>query len=288
MKATVPGGRQRTTSPRHAQVGPHFHVENDPGPEQTGTRLTVILPVYNESGLILRSVENVLDYASKHPEYRFVFVDDGSTDETVKLLRSRLEEGNDQAVSFLALPRNRGKGHAIKTTLGLTQSPYVCFTDGDLAYSLDYLPVLENALETHDLAIGSRSLPGGSRNQAGVIRSRKLLGWAFNAMVRLSLGLPFRDTQAGLKGFRADVAEHLFEVQRIHGFGFDAEILFLAKKYGYRVAEFPVEVRSDHSYKNAKIALFKTAFRMLTEVIDIRTNQVLGRYRLKAPLNEVR
>lgn len=279
MKAIVSGNSQRATKPQHAHAGPHFNVGADPGAHEVGTRLTVILPVYNESRLILRSLGIVLDYAARHPEYRFVFVDDGSTDRTAELLRSRLDEVSDRAVSLLELPRNMGKGHAIKAVLALTKSEYVCFTDGDLAYSLDYLPILEKALQTHDLAIGSRFLTRGKRNQASVIPSRQVLGWVFNGMVRLSLGLPFRDTQAGLKGFRSDVAAHLFRVQRIAGFGFDAEILFLAKKFGYRIAEVPAEVCADHVYKTAKIRLFKNAIQMLSEVIEIRTNHLAGRYR---------
>lgn len=240
------------------------------------TRLSVILPFYNEGDLVPRLIGIILDFARAHPECRFVLVDDGSTDKTALLLQSQIEEACDRDVILLVFPRNRGKGYAVRSAIVLCAGDFVCFADGDLAYSLDHLFSLEEAMKTHDIAIGSRAL---CRPLEGIRPIRRLLGWTFNALVRTMLGLPHRDTQAGLKGFRASVAAHLFSLQRIDGLGFDAELLFLARKHGYSVAEIPARVGSEHVYKTAKAKLVKNSLRMMLDVFKIRIYNLIGCYR---------
>jgi glycosyltransferase involved in cell wall biosynthesis len=243
-------------------------------------RLSVILPVFNESRRITHSLDSVVDYAESHPGYRFLFVDDGSTDGTTETLHSRLAGRDDLGVAYLRLSRNRGKGMAIRAAVRLCTGKFICFTDGDLAYSLDHLPKLEVALASSPIVIGSRHLaaPDGKGKPTG----RHLLSRTYNTFARLALGLPYRDTQAGLKGFRRDVAKHLFSCQRLSGFGFDEELLFLAAKFGYRVDEIPAEVEPTHTYKAIDARLLRTGLGMLFGVTGIVGNDRIGRYRARA------
>ena len=251
-----------------------------PGAGVVPVRISVILPVFNESRRIGHSVDAVVDYARSHPGYRFHFVDDGSTDGTAETLHSRLAGRQHLGVDYLRLSRNRGKGMAIRAAVGLCTGRFICFTDGDLAYSLDHLPKLEVALASSPIVIGSRHLaaPDGKGKPTG----RHLLSRTYNTFARLALGLPYRDTQTGLKGFRRDVAHHLFSCQRLSGFGFDEELLFLAAKFGYRVGEIPAEVEATHTYKTVSARLLRTGIGMLLGVTRIVANDRIGRYRARA------
>ncbi len=248
-------------------------------------RVQVVVPVYNEARIIARTLEEVLAFAREHPAYRFIFVDDGSTDGTTELVRDRLD-GVGAPASLVALDSNRGKGRAVRTgveralrTLDLAghgTHGRVCFIDGDLAYGLDHLDPLAAALESFDVVIGSRSLAPVER--ARISAPRRLMGGAFNAMARALIALPHRDTQAGLKGFRARAAREVFRRQRHDGFAFDAELIFLARRLGFSVGEVPARISPEHSYKASKVNLVRDPFRMLRALLDIRAAAARGRY----------
>lgn len=244
---------------------------------EPGIKITVILPVFNEARSIGHAIDSVLDFAERHRSHQFVFVDDGSLDGTPQSLADRLGGGVIPNVSWIGHPTNRGKADAIRSALAHCDSEAVCFLDGDLAYSLDHLPFLEAALDTADIAIGCRMLakPWGWRGAP----CRWVLSRAFNLLVRLVLGLPYRDTQAGLKAFRSPVLRRLLRHQRIRGPGFDAEILFLARKFHYTVAETPARVAAAHNYKTISFPLLLTAFRMMLEILLVRYYDCLHRYK---------
>ena len=103
------------------------------------------------------------------------------------------------------------------------------------------------------------------------------MGWTFNRLARLALGLPHPDTQAGLKGFRRDVARTLFARQRVAGFGFDVEVLYLARRLGYRVGEIPARV-SAGSYAASQVDLVRDPLRMFRDLVSIRWRGAIGRY----------
>ena len=150
-----------------------------------------------------------------------------------------------------------------------------CFTDADLAYSLDYLKLIEEKLKTSDVIIASRSLL--TRLSRESVTTRLFLSTLFNHLTRLILGLPFRDTQAGLKGFRRDAVKLILPKSKISRFSFDAELLFLARKYGLRVDEFHVSEHKEHSYKKGK-KLFIMSLSMFRELILIMWRNLIGRY----------
>ena len=232
-------------------------------------QVAVILPVHNEAWLIGSVLGQVTDFARSMPEWSFVFVDDGSSDDTPELIRSHLQrEGASTQIELVALNPNRGKARAIREVMLDRDEPLLLFTDGDLAYSLDHLPRLCDELEHHDVAIGSRALADGP--QTNITVTRRLVGKLFNLMVRLVTGLPYHDTQAGLKGFRREAARSLFSEQVVTDFAFDAELLYLAKKQELAVAEIPALVSTRHSYKKSRVNMLKDPLRMLNSLIRMR------------------
>lgn len=268
-----------------ARVGPPHDRRPEPAAPPTparaashaaSARVGVVLPVFNESKLIHKTFDAVQDFASTHPEYHFVFADDGSTDSTADLIRQRIARGGADRVSLLAFPSNRGKGRTVADAMLQSDGDLLCFTDGDLAYSLDHLPGLVEALDRHDVVIGSRSLVAGPEQNTKL--ARRFLGWGFNKLARLIVGLPYRDTQAGLKGFRRQAARAIFSRQRLGDFSFDVEAVFLAHRMGYRVGEIAAHVSGSHSYKASKVNLLRDPLKMLLNLLRIRLLALRGRY----------
>jgi len=223
-------------------------------------KISVILPVYNESECITATFESVLEYSQNHPSYHFIFVNDGSNDETQEILTSQ----------------NQGKGYAIKKGVEASSGDYICFLDSDLAYSLSHLEFLIDKLEVFDVVMGCRNQIFDNFKRVKLIRL--LAGKIFNVMTQSILSLNFSDMQAGLKGFRRDAAENLFEKQTIKRFCFDVELIYLAHKRGYRIGEIPAIVSNTHISKVSKVNLLIDSIRMLQSLIQIRINERLGLY----------
>ncbi|EKQ68300.1 glycosyl transferase [Leptolyngbyaceae cyanobacterium JSC-12] len=240
------------------------------------TYASIILPVYNEQACIHQTFDSVLEYARTHPSYDFIFVSDGSTDRTVSLLESRIAVSGCDRIYVLAYPQQGGKGYAVRRGVELAEGDFVCFIDGDLAYSLDHLDLLLAKLERYEVAIGCRSLvPDGNQ---GLKPIRKIAGKIYNMLSRRLLNLPYVDMQAGLKGFQRTAAIRLFSLQELTGFSFDVELIYLAKKFGYSIAEVPARVSSGHSRKLSKVNLLGDSLRMLRDLLRIRFNDFIGRY----------
>ena len=248
---------------------------SEPRAMQQIRSVAVIMPIFNERRSVGATVRAVGIFAQQNPRYRFLFVDDGSGDGTDEALREAIRLQNVGNITSFHCDRNRGKWAAIRTGAGQVEADALCILDADLAYSLDHLPLIEEALGSSDVAIGSRRLTP-SRLRPSL--RRHIMGEAFNRLVRLILGLPYRDTQAGIKGFRLQAARRLFGKSGIEGFGCDAEILFLAKKYGMRVTEIPAHVSDDHFYKKGKLKLIRDSAIMFSELLLIRLKDLSGRY----------
>ena len=242
-------------------------------------KLSLILPVYNEETEVHRTLDAVFALARQRPDMEFIFVDDGSKDHTAEHIDDRLRKENGHNLRLLALQQNAGKGHAVREGFTAATGDLLCFTDGDLPYSLDQVLTLERELSNEgiDIVIGSRNVPAAFNVEVPL--RRRLLGTTFNAIVRCAMGLPYLDTQAGLKGFRRAAAHAIFPRLRTLGFSFDVEVLYLAKKSGHRVLEIPVRVSGEHNYKTSKLKLLKDSLRMFLEICRIRLNDFFGAYR---------
>ena len=230
--------------------------------------VVVLLPVHNEEWLIGSVLGQVLDFARTHQNWRFIFVDDGSSDGTPATIEARLQETDHPRIELLALTPNRGKAFALREAVLGTTEDLVLFTDGDLAYSLEHLDDLVSGLEEADVVIGSRAL--SDARQTNITLLRRLSGTAFNLAVKLITTLPFEDTQAGLKGFRRDAARVLFRAQQVRDFAFDAELLYLAKVLQLRVTEIPANVSARHSYKKSRVNMLRDPLKMFVSLIRMR------------------
>ena len=203
--------------------------------------ISLVIPAYNEASRLPAFLQRVDAYLKKrgHP-YEIIVVDDGSLDhtsETVAALAGRLHH-----IRLIRLRSNAGKGAAVRLGMQDATGRLQLFADADGATPIDELSRLEQAVaEGADIAIGSRTLASRDpRYTVHARRHRSLLGSLFNAVVR-RMGLPnIQDTQCGFKLFRRSVAEDLFSMAGIDGYGFDLELLYLATRRGYRIAEVPV------------------------------------------------
>jgi len=220
--------------------------------------LTIVLPAYNEAERIGPALDELFGYLRRGGPARaggrssdelgawdVLVVDDGSVDETVRVVEARPEaqSGADGAAPVLRVLRlpHGGKGSAVRGGMLAATGDLVIFTDADLATPADQIPLLTEALATHQVALGSRIQPDGSDRRASQPGYRRAVGRLFRglAAVWVSTG-PVPDTQCGFKGFRRAVAQDLFSRQQIISIVFDVELIHLARKRGYSIATVPV------------------------------------------------
>lgn len=237
--------------------------------------LSVIIPAFNEESRLPHYLERVIRYLDDRGEgYEVIVVDDGSRDATSRVVASLA--GNNPRLSLIRLSENSGKGHAVKTGMLAARGRLRLFADADGATPIEELERLRGAIEGGaDVAIASRALKDKDRTVHDRLH-RKFMGTVFNLIVRALAVKGVHDTQCGFKLFTQEAAAALFPLQRIADFGFDVELLFVARKRGFRIAEVPVNW-SDVA--GTKVSLFKDSLRMLTDVIRVRLNDARGAYR---------
>ena len=245
------------------------------GAEPSLIKLSVIIPAYNEAKRLPKYLTAVVQYITEKfgSAAEILVVDDGSIDETAALtLKIGKESG---LVRVIRLERNRGKGYAVKTGMLAAKGGLRLFTDADGATPIGELCKLLPAIEAGaDIAVASRALQDDSRRVDSRL-SRRIMGNCFNLLVR-SLAVPgIFDTQCGFKLFRGDVADRLFNLQQITGFGFDPEVLFLAHKMSCRVVEIPVNWQD---VAGSKVDVIKDSARMFSDLFTIRMNWHTGAY----------
>lgn len=239
-------------------------------------KVSVILPVYNESKYISKIFDEILNFSKKNENFDFIFVDDGSRDNTKIILQERIANSKNKKIKLLSYSPNKGKGYAVKKGVEVAEGEHICFTDGDLAYSLEYLKKFSEKLNENDIVIGWRA--PFSENLKNTKAIRKLAGKTFNFISRTILQLTYTDMQAGIKGFRKQVAKYLFSKNKINGWSFDTEILFLSIKKGYPIFEFPVKISDSNLKVNSQVKLFRDSIKMFLSLLKIRFNYLLGKY----------
>lgn len=234
-------------------------------------RLSLILPAYREAPRIAATIERVRTELGPlvDGDVEIVVVDDGSVDGTADIAR---RAGADQVVSSTV---NRGKGAAVRAGVAVATGRTIAFTDADLAYSPEQVKTLLHQVESGwDLVMGSRF-----HHEATTITEtsalRRLGGRAINACTRLVLDGDHRDTQCGLKAFRADVAGVLFDHVRVDGFAFDVELYLLAERLGLSLTEVPVQVENS---EQSTVKVVRDAVGMLTDLTRIRLDTARGHY----------
>jgi glycosyltransferase involved in cell wall biosynthesis len=236
---------------------------------------TFVLPAYNESERLSESIPKVLEYVRERGlAAEIIVVNDGSTDTTADIVR-RFAASNPMIV-LLENPGNRGKGYSVRNGMLHARGRVALFTDADLSSPIPEADKLFAALNTGaDVAIGSRWLQRELQTERQPLM-RQLYGRLFNLGLRVVLGIHYKDTQCGFKAFNRRAIETVFTRQQIERWGFDPELLFLADKFKLKTAEVPVEWAHDH---RSKIHPVRDGLRMGMEVLKIRWNAILGRYR---------
>ena len=229
-------------------------------PVRTAPALTVILPCYNEAERLPGTLQALLAHLSAVPgEVEVLVVDDGSTDATVSVAEAAAAV--DRRIRVLSYCPNRGKGFAVRTGMLAAQGELVVFTDADGSYSPSDLDRIVAALAQAPVAIGTRA-----GDASGPV-ARRAASRVFNLAIRGVLGLPFGDTQSGLKGFRRAAAQQIFSQARVDGFAFDVEVLWLAGQLRLEVAEVGVQALER---QGSKVQMVADALAMLGEVWTVR------------------
>ncbi|HXP86258.1 MAG TPA: dolichyl-phosphate beta-glucosyltransferase [Bryobacteraceae bacterium] len=201
--------------------------------------LSIVVPAYNEAARLPATLLILAGFCERHGSAEVLVVDDGSRDRTAALVE---EVARDHpAFRLLRNPGNRGKGYSVRHGMLEATGEWTLFTDADLSSPIDEIAKLFAAVQRENAAaaIGSRGLDS---SLIGVHQAllREWSGRLFNVVMRLATGLPYRDTQCGFKLYRRDAARAIFSRQKLNGFGFDVEDLFIARKLGLPVVEVPV------------------------------------------------
>ncbi len=237
---------------------------------------SIVIPAYNEGTRLGATLEKVLAYVRErgwNAEVEVIVVNDGSRDNTADLVRGFA--ARDPVLRLVENPGNRGKGYAVRNGMLNARGEIIVFSDADLSSPIEEMPKLLAALEAGaDIAIGSRWLRAELQTQRQSLL-RQLAGRIFNALNRIILGLRFKDTQCGFKAFTRRAAQTILPLQRIERWGFDPEILFLARKFGFRVEE--VAVLWGHS-GDTRIHPLLDGARMFQEMVRIRWYDWTGKY----------
>ncbi len=229
-------------------------------------RLSVVVPAYREEARLGGSLERIREYLTQRgEEAEIIVVDDGSDDRTSEVAMERLA-GYPHAKVLRNEP-NAGKGYSVRRGLLASRGEYALFSDADLSTPIEEWSKLLAAHQAGaDVAIGSRALKE-SRIEVHQPLAREMMGRCFNVFVRAFVLGGIHDTQCGFKSFRREVVRPIFARQKIERWGFDVEILYIARRLGLTIAEVPVVWRNDEA---TKVSAGADGLRMLREALDAR------------------
>ena len=235
---------------------------------------SIIIPAYNESSRITKSLDKILAYISENQwEAEVLVVNDGSRDNTADIIREYAQRS--PIVRLIENPGNRGKGYSVRNGMLEARGDILLFSDADLSSPIyESARLLREIEKGADVAFGSRWLEADTQTERQPIL-RQIAGRVYNLLLRVILGLNYKDTQCGIKAFTRQAAEKVFTRQKIERWGFDPELLFIAKKFGMKMVEVPVEWAHDD---RSKINPVVDGFKMGLEMLKIRWNGITGRY----------
>jgi len=237
--------------------------------------ISIVIPAYNEERRLPGSLERICAYLKKRGwDGEVIVVDDGSTDQTARIVTEWQKQ--IPTLRLVQNGQNRGKGFSVRRGILEARARIAIFTDADLSSPIEEADKLLGVMGggKYEVAIGSRAV---DRRLITVHQSRlrEVAGIIFNKIVQLVTGLKIVDTQCGFKAFAMEKMKPVFEQQRTERFGFDPEILFLAKQNGLRIAEVPVRWAHD---ADTRVRMVRDSLQMFWELLKIRWNWAAGRY----------
>lgn len=236
-------------------------------------KVSIVIPAYNEERRLPQALERIRAYLAARPfDTEIIVVDDGSTDATLRVA----EEFRTGMPSLRVLSNgtNRGKGYSVRRGMLEARGDIALFTDADLSTPIEEADKLLGMLQFVEVTFGSRALDR-SLIACHQSRFREVAGIIYNKLVKVFLGLPYVDTQCGFKAFALGRARIIFEQQRIERFGFDPELLFLARRHGLLALEIPV--RWSHN-PDTRVRVGTDSVQMFGELLRIWWNGARGRY----------
>jgi dolichyl-phosphate beta-glucosyltransferase len=235
---------------------------------------SIIIPAYNEGARLGSTLDRVLAYVSAQRwDAEVIVVNDGSRDQTADMVRQYAMKY--PCLRLLENPGNRGKGYSVRNGMLNAHGELLLFSDADLSSPIEEAPKLFDTLRGGaDIAIGSRWLrPELQTERQSLVR--QFYGRLFNLVLRILLGLKFKDTQCGFKAFTREAAQKIFPLQTIERWGFDPELLFLSRKAGLKVIEVPVKWAH---VEGTRISALRDGLHMFGEAVKIRWNWLTGKY----------
>ena len=248
-------------------------------PSEERPSLSVVIPALNEEKRLPPTLDRVASYFAGGPfrHVEVLLVDDGSTDATAATARESARRLNRADLDFRVIenPGNRGKGFSVRHGMQEAQGDWALFSDADLSAPIEEVEKLLEAAQASgaDVAIGSRAI---DRSLIGTHQplARESMGRFFNLFVRVVVRLSFADTQCGFKLFSRRAAQTVFRRQLLDRFGFDVEVLYIARKAGFKTVEVPVRW---NDVEGTKVSLWAGAEAFL-EVLRVRWNALTGKY----------
>jgi dolichyl-phosphate beta-glucosyltransferase len=237
--------------------------------------LSIILPSYKGSGLLAKNLPPFIEYLNrKNISHEIIIVDDGSEDNG-----ATKKVAEEFGCIYLENVKNMGKGAAVRKGMFHAKGAFRIFTDADVPFEFDAFEQFLYYLDFKEFAIviGDRTLPGSSYFSE-ISKTRKNSSSFFKFLVGRFVTTGMFDTQCGIKGFRAEVAEDIFSVQKINGFAFDVELLYIALKRNYDIKRLPVKLRTNEA---STISLAREGFNMVSDILKIKVNHVMGKYDVK-------
>ena len=237
-------------------------------------KLSVVIPAYNEQERILQTLLSVGQFLSRQVyDYEILVVDDGSKDKTAEVVKQA--EAEVKNMRLVPNKQNHGKGWAVKQGMLEAVGDIRVFMDADNSTKIDeiakFLPFFDKGF---DIVVGSRRIKGAHvpKDQGAL---REFLGWAFRTIVHIIVPVGVTDTQCGFKAMTADAAKKIFPHQTIFRWAFDVEILSLAQRAKFKIAEVPITWVND-SASHVKLS---GMINMLLEVLTVRLNLITGKYK---------
>jgi dolichyl-phosphate beta-glucosyltransferase len=234
--------------------------------------LSVVIPAYNEEKIIKKNLRKIMTYLDKKKyTWQIVAVDDGSRDKTSK----QVKKIKTKRIKLITFEKNQGKGAALKKGFEEATGEYIIFMDSDLSVPLNHIDNLLGYFQKgYEVVIGSRRVEG-SKIEVHQPIMRESMGRVFTYLTRKIAGVNLRDFTCGFKGFTREAGKRIFGLSRVKRWSYDAEILFLANKFGYQIKEVPV------SWKNrpeSRVVLGVDTFTSFRDLLVVRLNYILGKY----------
>jgi dolichyl-phosphate beta-glucosyltransferase len=236
-------------------------------------KLSVVIPAYNEEKRISETLKKIESYLhSNHLDYEIIIVDDGSKDNTLGVIYNSVSDKS--RLSVLVNEINRGKGYSVKRGMLSAKGDLILFSDADLSTPITELDKFLPLIPQYDIIIGSRGL-----KESNIIDYqplyRRMMGRMFSSIVKIFSLRGISDSQCGFKLFKSSAVKKIFTNQQIERWGFDVEILYLAKKWGYSIKEMPVTWVNS---KGSKLNALKDPLTMFFDILKIRFYDLSGKY----------